>query len=392
MKLFLSVFALLLLMQFDRNESNAQRVNDSKKAPWIDSRLQEAGENSIELKKALDEIEVEFRPGLDFLISNMPESDLKSLDADFLLEHVRGAYLAWQKSPWHSQVSQEAFFNHILPYCSVSEKRDRWRNDFRKRFLPMVENAKSPSEAAVILNQKIFPTLDVKYSTKRKRADQSPYESIEGKTASCTGLSILLIDACRSVGVPARFVGTPRWSDDSGNHSWVEIWDGDWKFTGAAEPTGDELNKGWFVERASKADATKAAYAIYAVSFKKTNLKFPMVWQRDFDPVWATNVTQRYTAKKQELSKDQVLMRFKAVDVTGERFATPITISADDGEVVYEGVTKDESFDANDHLSVALKKDETFLIAWESSTGERKSRSFSTNDGMDSLIVLNAKR
>ena len=110
MKLFLSVFALLLLMQFDRNESNAQRVNDSKKAPWIDSRLQEAGENSIELKKALDEIEVEFRPGLDFLISNMPESDLKSLDADFLLEHVRGAYLAWQKSPWHSQVSQEAFF------------------------------------------------------------------------------------------------------------------------------------------------------------------------------------------------------------------------------------------------------------------------------------------
>ncbi|MEE9394119.1 MAG: hypothetical protein V3W41_16595 [Planctomycetota bacterium] len=37
-------------------------------------------------------------------------------------------------------------------------------------------------------------------------------------TASCIGLSIMLIDAC-AVGVPARFVGTPLWSDGSGNHS-----------------------------------------------------------------------------------------------------------------------------------------------------------------------------
>ena len=65
-------------------------------------------------------------------------------------------------------------------------------------------------------------------------------ESMETGLASCTGLSILLIDACRSVGVPARFVGTPLWADGSGNHSWVEIWDGGWHFVGAAEPAGLE--------------------------------------------------------------------------------------------------------------------------------------------------------
>ena len=49
----------------------------------------------------------------------------------------------------------------------------------------------------------------------------------------------MVIDACRAVGVPARFVGTPLWADKSGNHSWVEVWDKGWHFTGAAEPAGD---------------------------------------------------------------------------------------------------------------------------------------------------------
>ena len=44
--------------------------------------------------------------------------------------------------------------------------------------------------------------------------------------ASCTGLSVLLVDALRAAGIPARFAGTPAWHDDRGNHSWVEVWIG----------------------------------------------------------------------------------------------------------------------------------------------------------------------
>ena len=50
--------------------------------------------------------------------------------------------------------------------------------------------------------------------------------------ASCTGLSILLVDALRSVGIPARFAGTASWHDDRGNHSWTEVrLDDGWHFT-----------------------------------------------------------------------------------------------------------------------------------------------------------------
>ena len=332
----------------------------------IEATFDVAGENSDELKLALAQVEPDMKPGMEFLLAYLPPSDAKSLSARFLLEHVQGAYLAWKEAPWHSEVNEQTFLNYILPFANVSERRESWRADFRQRFLPLVESARSPSEAAVILNQKIFAELGVKYSTKRKRADQGPYESIEGGTASCTGLSILLIDACRSVGVPARFVGTPRWSDNSGNHSWVEIWDGNWKFTGAAEPTGDELNKGWFTERASKAIAGKQQYAIYAVSYAKTGLKFPMVWQRNADPVWALNVTSRYAESRSVAKDGEVLTRFKVVDVsTGQRIEAELKIADSSGAILFEGVSKDERFDANDHVNISLPQNSDFTARIE---------------------------
>ena len=43
-----------------------------------------------------------------------------------------------------------------------------------------------------------------------------------------------------------RLVGVPLWLDRSGNHAWVEVWDGSrWRYTGAAEPTEDRLDEAW---------------------------------------------------------------------------------------------------------------------------------------------------
>ncbi len=156
---------------------------------------------------------------------------------------MREAYDTLEKAPWADSIPEDIFFNNILPYASINERRDNWRSDFRKRFSDLVKEAKTPGHAAALLNQRLYPLVNVKYSTQRKKADQSPYESINSGLASCTGLSVLLIDACRAVGVPARFVGTPLWTDNSGNHSWTEVWDDGWHFTGAAEPNGTDLDK-----------------------------------------------------------------------------------------------------------------------------------------------------
>ena len=328
----------------------------------LEDALQLAGENASEIESALEETSDARREGMRFLISNMPERDLRSLKSEFLVENVNLAYDAYEKSKWREQIPKDVFLNNVLPYANINENRDRWRKDFYQRFHPLVAEANSPGEAAAILNNKVFPQLKVKYSTKRRRADQGPMESMESGLASCTGLSILLIDACRAVGVPARFVGTPLWSDRSGNHSWVEVWDDGWHFTGAAEPSGMDLDKAWFIGRASKAQRDHRLHAIYAVSYKKTPITFPLVWNRNIDYVFAVNVTDRYANKVDELPDGFKLARFRAFDSAGQRCCAPLTVKDDSGEVVFEGKTNDERFDANDHVATPLKKDVTYTV------------------------------
>lgn len=340
--------------------------------PTISQALETAGENKSQLEKALAEIEPEYKVGMEFLIRNMPEQDTKSLSADFLLENVRLAYQAWKTSKWQAEVPEEVFLNNVLPYCVVNEARDPWRKEFMERFAPLIKDCKTPGEAAAVLNGEIFGIVQVKYSTKRPKPDQSPAESMKAGLASCSGLSILLIDACRALGVPARFVGTPLWADGSGNHSWVEVWDqGDWYFTGACEATGKDLNQGWFTGRASQALVDDPLRAIYATSFKRTPIHFPLVWDRRIRWVYAVNVTPRY-AGKEPVPAGHVETRFVYRPAASkERQVIDFTIvDATSGDKIFEGKTRDERFDANDHTTCYLITTGAFKVQWKDEAGE----------------------
>ena len=360
--------ASMVVTNSDKSQELWSVRQDSKIAKHTESELvsaalSRAGENKAQLRLALDSTPMEHRQGMEFLISNMPDRDLKSLTSEFLVEEVRLAYLAWQKSPWKNGVPKEIFFNNILPYANINERRDTWRKDFNEKYSPLIEGVTSPSIAAARLNQKLFPLINVRYSTQRPKADQSPYESIKSGTASCTGLSVLLIDACRAVGIPARFVGTPLWSDKSGNHSWVEVWDNGWHFTGAAEPNGDALDAAWFLDRASKAKRDDAMNAIYAVSFERTPVHFPLVWDRSIDYISAVNVTDRYLDRGVKPPQGSAQTMFRVLDrSTGKRIAENVKVFDADGKLVFEGMTKDERFDANDHLGTYLPEGAKFYF------------------------------
>ena len=334
---------------------------------WSNSKVdgdwqQVAGDHLPQLEKALREVAGWARPHLLWLLSNMPEADLQSLDADFLREHVEGAVQAWKETPWSASIPESIFRDAILPYANVNERRDAWRQDFRDRFLPLVKEAGSASEATAILNSKIFNLVGVKYSTKRPKADQSPYESMEAGLASCTGLSILLIDACRAVGIPARFVGTPLWSDNSGNHSWIEIWDEGWHFTGAAEPTGKDLNRGWFSGRASGAATGDPRNAIYAVSWSSNSHHFPMVWKPGDTSVGAIDITFRYAQKDEEIAADRSRLFVQVRDgESKERVEAQVWLLPAQG-TVEKGISRVERFDANDHLPVMLNRGQGYLL------------------------------
>jgi transglutaminase-like putative cysteine protease len=322
----------------------------------IQAALARAGANRGEIETALREAPAAQREGVRFLVANMPDEDLKSLTSRYLLENVAIAYDAFQKAPWKSRVSREMFLNDILPYSCLNEKRDGSRAFLREKAAPLVADCTSPAEAAQRLNQKLFPLLNARYSTERKRPDQSPLETVESGKATCSGLSILLVDACRAVGVPARVAGTPMWTNMRGNHTWVEVWDGDWHFAGAAEPDPSGLDHGWFVGDAAKAKRDVPEHAIYASSFKKTGLPFPLVWAPGIRWVNAVNVTDRYLAAKPGADSGKGLLLIKVIDSKGRRVAAAVTVKQPTGGGPLEGISKDEAVDLNDILGFRVPR------------------------------------
>ncbi|HAQ98570.1 MAG TPA: hypothetical protein DCR61_04375, partial [Verrucomicrobiales bacterium] len=89
--------------------------------------LIKAGDNAAQIRSAIEKVPSEYREGLGFLLNNMPERDLQQLSSDYLLGNIQYAYKAWDESPWKDQIAKDLFFNNILPYASINERRDNWR-------------------------------------------------------------------------------------------------------------------------------------------------------------------------------------------------------------------------------------------------------------------------
>ncbi len=326
---FFSLFFVVLLLSVSVAEAavacaeeevkvtSALQLVPEKDRLLVEKQLKLAKKNRGQLEAALTEAPKPQRPGLIFLLKNMPERDLVSLDKDFLLENLKYAYKTRTETPWGQTLDDELFFNYVLPYASINERRDNWRGDFYKRFIESAKKCKTASEAACKLNLEAFKELKVVYhATKRPKPDQSPFESTKAGYASCSGLSVIAIDAFRAVGIPARFVGTPLWTDKSGNHSWCEYWDGQWRFLGASET--DKPDSGWFIAAASRAHTKKPEHWIYATSFEPTGLKFPLVWDLRIRYIHADNITRFYTARRP--------ISFRILDAEGKKVATKLSL------------------------------------------------------------------
>ena len=219
-------------------------------------------------------------PYLAALLAEMPECDYADVEPFQLLEHVRYALKARREAPWRDQISEDLFLRYILPYWSVNEKRDPWRKMFYDKFMPAVREFRTASEAVKYLNDHVFKELNVTYdAVKRPKADQSAQESIAASYASCTGLSVILLDACRACGIPARFVGCPQWTDHSGNHSWIEFWDDQWIYEGAS--SSDPRNRSWVGDKVKEATEDSLVGGVWAVTTEpqKDGAFFVLPWK-----------------------------------------------------------------------------------------------------------------
>lgn len=377
-------FALPLFVLFN---VSAQNKLSKTERTLLDAALNNAGKNKPELAKALKAVPAKELPGMAFLITYMPQTDRETVTSNFLLNNVREAYKAREKFSWCRSLPDSVFFNEVLPYAVLDEHRDDWRQDFYNRFALLVANCTDIYGAIDSVNRKIAKLLKTDYNTKRKKVNQSPYESIEQGMATCTGLSILLVDAFRAVGIPSRIAGVPNWTTKNGNHSWVEVLvNGQWYFT---EYYPDALNKSWFVADAGKADVARPEYSVYATSFKPAQTYFRLIWDSTQRNVHGYNVTKRYVdiynaqLLQQQLPGDEMILNvvlFKDESCTPDgnnRIHTRIALLKDGKEADF-GFSPSPTDDMNKFLVFKVKKNSKYTLQFDAA-GKTISTEITTN-------------
>lgn len=380
-------FAFVALLAVGCTEAYQQGVPAEWRAD-LDAAIA-SSERGEELKAALETMDKSQRKDMAYLIINMPDFDRNGIDLELLKENVEYANIAREQFVWAQQLPEEVYLCDVLPYAVVDEVRDSWRKELYGIFAPEVEGCATMYDAVCAVNANIPRLTGVDYNTLREKTNQSPSESMRQGMASCTGLSILLVDAYRAVGIPARFVGTASWHDNRGNHSWTEVWlDGEWRVTEYYFPS--QLDHLWFMPDASKAKADDRTYAIYATRFAGGNDWFPMVWaDEDEDgpieelPKWvgAENVTQHYI----DLAYEQYTRHLEAgthtflriagykeqgkTEQSGDRVAMGVDIFRGT-EQMGGGLTAGELRDMNDFFSVLLPKNTEYELRYYNAAGE----------------------
>ncbi|GAB5368300.1 hypothetical protein AAMO2058_001307500 [Amorphochlora amoebiformis] len=264
-----------------REEMNACECNVAETIECVDTRSW--------VRTGSSDAFIGFCESKEWLLRHMPKFDLNYLPPSVSIEgtsmlddNIAFFLMAQNASKFSPDIPKHLKEAYILPYASYHEARVNWRPLFFAKFFQIVEGAKNTAEAMEAL---IAPNLftnwtgfnwpdkppgggqnanyQIQWGSSTAPPIISPFSFVAYGYGSCTGWSTLLTFVARSVGIPARQVGTPCWNSGDfeglavnnpnvskcwhggdiqhgtvgggflNNHNWVEFWDselGEWEF------------------------------------------------------------------------------------------------------------------------------------------------------------------
>lgn len=166
--------------------------------------------------------------------------------------------------PWSGEAPAALVSEAVEPDTIAHETPCDWRPVITPMAEEIVRDCGSAREAVLALAAKLPEVSGVHYSTERRKASMNALEALDEKKVSCTGQSIFLICALRSVGIPARMVGLLTWNHVLGNHTWAEAWfEGEWHMI---EYNEHDFNTPWVMENIGMLDPAELTQRIQALT------------------------------------------------------------------------------------------------------------------------------
>lgn len=161
-------------------------------------------------------------------------NDLETITADFLINQIDYAFLAWREKPWAKTLLFDDFCEYILPYRGSNEPLEPWRETFWGKYKDIDRNMNDPSdpiEAASLINDDIksWFSFDPRYYY--HPTDQGLAEMLKNRMGRCEDMTNLTIYAMRANALAVTSDYTPYWANAGNNHAWNAILTPDGKVT-----------------------------------------------------------------------------------------------------------------------------------------------------------------
>ena len=201
------------------------------------------------IDKELKKEEPRVALAVKYLYAMMPVSDVINYPLETYLDYARHGVEIYDAYERVQRLDEETYLNYVLFHRVNEEEIATCRSLFHSEMKARISGM---NEMAAAQEVNFWCAEHVAYQASDNRTSSAIAVYQKG-TGRCGEESVFVVNALRSVGIPARQVYAPRWSHTDDNHAWVEICqDNVWYFMGACEPE-PVLNRGWFTNAASRA-------------------------------------------------------------------------------------------------------------------------------------------
>jgi len=155
------------------------------------------------------------------------QSDTSVITPALLIKNIDLAFLQWKTNLWSKNYDFDTFCEYILPYRSLIEPLQDWRENYQallKSVKDEIEDPTDPVEACslILTEMKGFQFLE-------NRPDPipllGPNQLIFRKQGSCPDLANAALFANRALGVAVSFDFTPHYAASSNRHFWNSVID-----------------------------------------------------------------------------------------------------------------------------------------------------------------------
>ncbi|MCF6239610.1 MAG: transglutaminase-like domain-containing protein, partial [Candidatus Marinimicrobia bacterium] len=176
------------------------------------------------LVSGMDSVEVQLG-ALHFSRSETIQ-DIDVITADFLIENVDWSFRAWKELSWASNLTFTEFMNYILPYRGSNEPLESFRPLFWNRYALLLKDSAigdDPVKAASLINQELKSWFKFDERYYRHPTDQGVQEMLAMQLGRCEDMTNLAIAAMRANGIAVTSDYTPYWANSGNNHAWNAV-------------------------------------------------------------------------------------------------------------------------------------------------------------------------